>query len=422
MKFKINIFTIILCLLLLAFSMSVMAKVDLTFWSFPTIQPQKEGQEAGWYEARIINEFEAIYPEVKITHQIIPWADGSAKFNVAIASGAGPDITWNDSQLLWYWAKQDLLLDFEDILTEEEKADYPEFFLENCKQNGKVVVLPWTLGAACMTVNYDIAKAAGALDLLPKDPLRAWTYEEFEAYIRAIKPYCDTNDIYTCGIPAAGAEHHTWLLMIQGGAEVMTPDLSKCILNSPEGVKVLEWFLHLRDTGLQVPHPENEPDDNALYYAYMDGKAAVYFCAGTNLAFPTKTGLNSYLCTKPGPAGIEPRTWASMLGIAAFDNGDAEKAKYAKLFCKFWADKQEELKELAYFPAKQSIKLEYENDNMKYLARIVSYAHNFPDASPYYKQARKLFSAELQAVYAGIKTPQEALDDFCDSVNALIAQ
>ena len=84
MKFKINIFTIILCLMLLAFTMSAFATVELSFWSFPTIQPQKEGQEAGWYEARIINEFEAIYPEVKITHQIIPWADGSAKFNTSL--------------------------------------------------------------------------------------------------------------------------------------------------------------------------------------------------------------------------------------------------------------------------------------------------------------------------------------------------
>ncbi len=409
----------LICILVFSLAITAMAKVELKLWTFPYIQPQKEGQEIGWYEAKVINEFEALYPEVSVECQIIPWEGGTAKFNVAIASGVTPDIVWVDNQSLYDWAKKDLFLDFEDILTEEDKAEYPEFFLKNCKQNGKMVILPYTLGAACMAVNYNIAVAAGAVDLLPKDPLRTWTYEEFETYLSKIKPYCDENQIIISCIPAIGAEHHTWMLMIQGGAEVMTPDLSRFILNSPEGVKVLEWFLHLRDIGLQVPHPENDPDDTTLYFAYMEGKAAVYFCSGTNLAFPSADGLTSYLCTKPGPGGIEPRTWGSMLGIAAFDNGDLEKGKWAKIFCKFWADRQEELKDLNYFPAKKSVKSEFDNHNMQYIGRITHYAYNFPDASPYYKQARRLFSAELQAVYAGMKTPQEALDDFCDSANKL---
>ncbi len=424
MKFKINIFITLICLILLMFSVNTFAKVDLTFWSFPTIQPQEKGQEAGWYETGVIAEFEAMYPEVNIEYQIIPWADGAAKWNVAIAAGVGPDISWTDSQQLYDWANKGLLLDFEDILTEEEKADYPVSLLEDCKRNGKVVVYPWTLSAACMAVNYDIAAAAGASDLLPKNALRTWTREEFEAYIVKIKPYCDENKIITCGIPAMGAEHHTWMLMIQGGADVMTKDLSKCILNSPEGVKTLEWFLHLRDEGLQGPHPESEPTDDELNYAYMDGKVAVYFCAGANLAFPTKTGLNTYLCSKPGPEGVELRAWVSMTGIVAFDNGNAEKAKWSKLFCKFFANKQEELgKVLSFgqgFPAKKSVKLEYDNENMRYMSKVNSYGYNFPDAFTYYREARKLFSAELQAVYAGIKTPQQALDDFAVSVNKLI--
>ena len=402
----------------LMFSINALAGVDITFWHFPTIQPKEEGQEVGWYEDKVIAEFEALYPNIKVNHQVIPWQDGAAKFNIAIASGAAPDVVWTDEQQLLDWANRGLLLDFEDLLTKEEKADYDEFTFKKCIMNEKVVILPWYRGAACMAVNYDIAVEAGAVDLLPQNPLRTWTIEEFETYLRAIKPYCDEKGYIVACVPAIGAEHHTWMLMMQWGAEVFSKDLSKCTLNSPEGVKAMEWFLHLRDEGLQPPHPENEPGDTELYYAYMDGKVGMYFCAGSNLAYPSVTGLNSYLTTKPGPLP-EPRTWVSMCGVVAFDNGNAEKAKASKLFAKFFADKQEELFELGLFPVKKSVKFEWDNHNMQYLNDVTDYGYDFPTASPHYREARKLFSAELQAAYAGIKTVQEALDDFCKSVNVL---
>ena len=409
----------LISLLIFSFVITATATVDLTFWHYPTIQPIKEGQEVGWYEDKVIVEFEALYPNIKINHQVIPWTGGTEKFNIAIASGAAPDIAWTDEQQLLNWANRGLLLDFEGMLTEEEKADYDEFTFKKCIMDGKVVMLPWYRGAACMAVNYDIAVAAGAVDLLPQNPLRTWTIEEFETYLRAIKPYCDEKGHIIVAVPAIGAEHHTWMLMMQWGAEVFSKDLSKATLNSPEGIQAFEWFLHLRDEGLQPPHPENEPDDTELYYAYMDGKVGMYLCSGSNLAFPSKDGLNSYLTTKPGPLP-EPRTQISMCGIVAFDNGDKEKGEAAKIFAKFFADKQEELFELGNFPVKKSVKFEWNNHNMQYLNDVADYGYDFPTASPYYKEARKLFSAELQATYVGMKTAQEALDDFCKSVNALI--
>ena len=168
---------------------------------------------------------------------------------------------------LYSWAKRGLLVDFNDMLSKYEKDDIPEWVLKRCSVNGKIAVLPYGLSPSCMAVNLDIARVTNTVHLLPIDrPYRNWTIKEFEEYLLAIKPYCEKNDIIPTCIPCQDyfADADTRLMMAGFGAKMFNKDMTECILNSPEGVKAFEWFLHLRDIGLQPPHPESYPSDEEV--------------------------------------------------------------------------------------------------------------------------------------------------------------
>lgn len=414
---------ILVCIIVLAFSINAMAKVDLTFWFYPTLaDPNKE---EAWYERSIIAEFEALNPEVHIDYEVIPWAGASLKFSTAIAAGATPDIIWVGDQKLCGWAARGLFLDFEDVLTDKEQADFVPYVYNLSSISGKQYWLPWGVSNTCMMVNLDIAKQAGAVNLLPLDrPMRGWTIKEFEAFVRKVKPYCDEKGYFTLALPGVDNwAHHLWLLMAQWGAELYNVDMTECTINSPAGIKAMEWFLYLKTAGLQVPYPESEPGDTELYYAFADGQAAIYFCAGpSSVASLAKYGTRVVLMQKPRLKGQDPATWISTLGIAAFDNDNPEKGKWAKLFCKFWADKQGKENLLGRFTVKQSVKHTYDSPDIAFCQRMLPYAVNIGISLPIYQEARALFMSELQAMYIEIKTPKQALDDFVEKVNALLAE
>ena len=348
------------------------------------------------------------------------------RFNLAIATNTTPDIIWIGAMDLYSWARRGLLVDFNNLISDYERKDMPDWLFEKCSVNGKIVVLPYGLGPSCMAVNLDIAKVTNTTHLLPIDkPYRNWTIEEFEKYLSAIKPYCDENGIILTCIPCQDyfADADTRLMMAGFGAKMFNEDMSECILNSPEGIKAFEWFLHLRDIGLQPSHPETYPSDTEVGELYKQGKVAIYISEGYSVK-TTATKVNNILISKPTLKEDLPNSRICVMAIGAFDKGNLEKREYAKLFCKFFADHQgENLKQFGYLPSKKSVSIEYQDDCMNYIQRIAKTPEcNFDlgESFKYYQDLRLAFYPELKAAYAGTKTPKQALDDFAKKINELI--
>ena len=137
----------------------------MTFWFYPKWQFVRPLEEA-WYERGIIKEFKTRYPNVNIRYEQIPWQGALERFNLAVASNTTPDIIWMGAMNLYSWAKRGLLVDFNDMLSEYEKNDIPDWVLKRCSVNGKIAVLPYGLSPSCMAVNLDIARAAKKVHLL----------------------------------------------------------------------------------------------------------------------------------------------------------------------------------------------------------------------------------------------------------------
>jgi len=403
-------------MLIFSLAITAMAKVELTFWQYPFF---REG-----YDEEVIAEFEAIYPEVEIELQITPWEGGPQKVETLIAVGDAPDILHDATVRTFTYMSRDLLYDFNDILTEEEKAMFLPSAYNSCTNDrGELVIFPWMAGnEPGLYVNTKLAKKAGAYDMLPFDkPNRVWTPEEFKAFLMKCKPLIKEG-IYPFGYPAASEQGDNMIqcMMQQWGADLFNKENTKCVINSPEAVAFLEWVLDLQDEGLLFPNPESlnmlEFRDN--FFA----EDVVVFVGSmswiTAEPFKSQVTEGEYMMY-PVPEGLEPRLRGWVSGPVAFNNGDPVKGKYAKLFAKYYGSRDSMIAGGSP-PATKTDKI-FDNRHLIFQLSLAKYAGDYEGSKfPYYKEYRAMLFPEMQAIFTRIKTPAQALADLERKVNALI--
>jgi len=417
----------LICILVFSLTVLISAKekIKINYWTAPFFQAIDK--EAGWFENEAAREFEEIYPEVEIEILVIPWAQGDEKIRIAIASDTMPDIMMHSNDRLWDLANRGLAVSFNDVIPLEVRERYVPYVKDTCIYDGELMVLAWTLNPQNgMCVNLDLAKKAGAYELLPlDDPLRRWSHEECLVFWRQCATLKDEG-IYPYAIPAASrtGDMSTRQLMAQFGMEVFNEDGTKLIMNSPEGVKALEWIVALNDEGLLYPNPETLLGEDTVEI-FFGGELVSWYGSGrmyaTNEKYTSRVP-NIWYLQYPTIAGVDPKLTGGIGGLVVLDNGDTERAKYAKLFCKWLLENRDADQAGAFSPFLDS-DTEYENNNLQFVSKCGHLVGDyFGETELYYPMLRENMYIELQAAFLHIKTPQEALDDLCATMNTLMEE
>lgn len=408
----------LICILVFGLVMTGLAKVNLVFFQRPYIAAT-EDKELGWYEKEVIAEFEEKYPEVEIELILHPWKGGAEKLEMLIATDSAPDIVYYDSGMLIAWMERGLLYDFEEVFTEEEKAEFiPSMLQMSTNKEGKFSILPWGIGVrGLMCVNVDLAKKAGAYDMLPIDnPDRRWTPEEFEAFLRKCKPLTEEGIYpYYMGYVGNWCDRATLTHLRHFGATAF--EGNKTVLNSPEAVEGLEWLIHLNDEGLLYPNPESLAASE-VNEAILNARI---ICSHANPRLLLQKRFTDkwegVFVMFPIKGGIETTVDMNFLGMVVFDNGDLERGKYAKLFAKFWCSKDPTIAN-AFWPKLTGGRV-FENESLNYYGRMGATCGGAYNSVPYFWEYRVLFEPEMQAAFTHLKTAKEALDDLVEKVNKL---
>ncbi|MBA7552652.1 hypothetical protein ES705_45222 [subsurface metagenome] len=413
------------------------AKVKLVYWGFPTVTTK--GLLPGEYEQAVIDQFEKEYPEVEIELQIIPYDGGVKKVNLSIIAGTTPDILIDNTFRMGKYADAGLLVPFD--LTEEEKDDFYPSALEASTFNDKVYLYTVQVATTGMIVSKKFARDAGALDLLPLDrPDRTWTADEFKAFLQKV---ASAKLPGVRGIVMhfgdANGQQTFIMLMIQGfGATPFVYEDGKyrCTMDSPEAVEGLEFYLDLYNNSPGVFHEGSENlscFDNGNFYA--TGKAVVGMGSLINimLALEGKNqiykDLDLAMFPIPSKEGISNSALLSMEAYGVFDNGDAEKAKYAQLFVRYFCENAPDFLtahgNASPVRKSQAIAEAYRKfeDNPEvqfYLTKLASFGKDYGTMSPVYQQYKEVFRIAMQGVVTGELTAKEGLDEVARKVNKLL--
>jgi multiple sugar transport system substrate-binding protein len=415
------------------------AQVKLTVWGFGTEEEQTtDGHKRGdWFRAKA-KEFMQANPNVTIDFAMKGYESGGTTLFVdtALAAGAPPDIYEDVQFRVSKYAAKDLMEDLTPALSAADRADYPPAILKQVTgKDGHLWGFPIMTGFNAFAINKTAFADAGKLDLLPKEPNRDWTTDEFVAALKAVnKPPTIYGTFFFAKTPSFDYTFNNYAFGF--GAEFYKGgDYTKCTINSPEGVKWFEWVASIVKQKLAVPGGAGLVDDDQD--SYWSRKAIGMTGAGFYYRDLAKTFVDKgqakapyevYIVNYPHDAGQPPPP----MGIFAyhvwsiFKQSDAAKRDAAFKYINFM-NQPENHAAIAKGYGRNGTRISQSNlypddPDQKWAAEAAKRngIADFGFSIPHFNEIRLKWAETRQALLSGDKTAKQALDDYVNDCNSLI--
>ena len=302
-------FSVLLFVILIFLPASIQSaspKVTLHFWEFSV------GEEL---MCSLLDKFQKENPDIEVKLQQLSWDYGFDKIVLSVAANNAPDVCELGTDWVPKFSSSGVLLDVTKDMS-DIKDDY--FLWESVTYKNRIYGAPWLAGTRVLFYNRDLFFRAG----LNPDKAPA-TWEEFlyaAKKIRELGP-----DIYGFGIFAA-EPYVPWQQFLPfawgNGGDVLTPDMSKCVLDSPQNIEAMEYYKGLKPYSLV----ERQPQVNMMFAKGQVGMQISGFWNFT-LIPRQNPGLNFGVACLPKPSNTKGFS-------AAFAGGEVfviiKNSKYPK--------------------------------------------------------------------------------------------
>ncbi len=239
---KLLFCSLLAVLLVMVFSYTALAKVELTYW-------HPWGGRWGEKQIEIVDQFNNSHPDIEVEVVQIPGEQITQKLMTATVSGNPPDlvIVWGGMDPITF---SDYFMRLDSYL-EEAGMDRDEWVpnaLEFNSYDGKLYGLPWVGGTFGLYYNKDMFKEAG---LDPDAPPETWA--ELETYSEKLTKRNQKDDIERLGyiLPRSALS-----IVINGwsnGGQWWDEEEQKVTLTDPKNIEAAKWMISfIRDIyGLQ---------------------------------------------------------------------------------------------------------------------------------------------------------------------------
>lgn len=138
-------------------------------WAYPVhLDYEKDLKE-------LVADFNKQYPHIKVETEMLSWAEGPKKFDVALNAGDPPDLYYH--AVSGHYVNTGLAVQLDKYMTQEIKDDYLPGMLDLGKIQGKQYGLPLTAGQWAWGGNKRMLEEAGVDWKSIQE--KGWTWSEF---------------------------------------------------------------------------------------------------------------------------------------------------------------------------------------------------------------------------------------------------
>lgn len=417
--------------------------VKLTVWQFGAEGHKRSDDGVPWanWWKRKVEEFSSLNPNIEIEWAMKGQEAGGTTLFIdsAVAAGTPPDIYLDVVFRESKFATQGLLEPVDEVLSADQWAALnPSSVNTVANADGTHWGIPlWEAPPSPLTINKTLAEAAGAGDLLPKDPDRDWTTDEFVAFLQAVT---QAPNRYGTMFFAKTPSFDYTLNGYAGafGASLYT-DGNYCqnTINSAEGVEWMEWMVGLIDQGLVFPGPAGLTDDD-LDAAWINQQIALaggglYYVNLSNrlVSEGTVPALDTYLVNYPHKEGRSTTPLIPNAGwsITMFKQDDPDKRAAAIKLARYIGSQSftaEFAKGYGWLAPYTEIAKDWAGDDPDRLWIISQIEKNGLQDMGYgitnFTEVRLMWAETRQAIWSGDKPAKEGLDEFVSSANELLCK
>ncbi|MFD2173410.1 ABC transporter substrate-binding protein [Rhodobacter lacus] len=245
--------------------------------------PVAVGGKAAETVQALTETYMAAHPDVKIAAIYTgSYADTTTKAITAARGGNPPQLVISLSTDMFTFIDEDLVLPFDDYLSEADQKDwiggfYPAF-LRNSQTGGKTWGIPFQRSTPVLYWNRAAFKAAG---LDPDHAPANWAEMVEMAQKLTVADASGKVTQYGVLIPSSGFPSWLWTGIVAGnGGRLANEDGTEVSFNSPAAVEALGALVSLAQDGLMAPGIQ---DWGATPKAFFEGQAAMIWTTTGNL-------------------------------------------------------------------------------------------------------------------------------------------
>ncbi len=416
-------------LILLGFNCAIADQVNLRFSDWHLT-------EDVWNKS--LNEGMAIfhkeYPNIKVTLEPVSYGEKETKYTVESTAGRAPDVFHVHAFSLPMFFSKGFAKDLTPFIAQEGpgflKAWYP-LPLELMKYNGKMHAMPGDYMTMVLFYNTELFKAAG---LDPNKPPKTW--DEFLDYAKKLTRDTDGDGkVDQWGFGTVGAKDPGFSLRFgpfiwSFGGDYLTPDMKKSALDSPEAKEAFTFFIELYTKYKVVPPGLTAMNPQEVRTQLAQKKVAMILGSGWTPPIVNKINpdLKAFEVLKAAPAPMKTKQATAIWLSSWVMSPNTKHPDQSWDLIKFITSKKMELKWFVDNRVTSSRKdvsgvaPEILNDKF---ASVLASQLPYGKVEPQIKQWPEImdtFTTSLQEAIVGAKSPEKALGEAHERINAILAR
>ncbi|MEU4767642.1 extracellular solute-binding protein [Actinosynnema sp. NPDC023794] len=380
----------------------------VALWMYP-IFPDAGVSRAFW--ADVERRFEDAHPDVDLRIELLPWENNNVKVATAFAAGRPPDLVLFRPEQVADYAARGLLQPVDDVLG-PVAGELSKSTLDASSHGGRAYLVPLYQLAMTMACNRRVLTSAGF-----EHPPSTW------AEVRVLADRLADRGMYALDYPAGlqvSLNLTFYPLLWQAGGSVYTSDGTRSAVNSPEGVRALEFLVDLYRRGAIAQSAVTQPHDPARG-PMGRGQAACSPLTTLAELRQLKRVLGADVVAPAPPLADAERVgfgYPSGLVLTARSGSPDDARKFLRFMLR--ADVLSELcAKSGFLPTRPSAACARDDpDAQAFAAQLDVLFPGEPRASA--PQVAGLVAPHVQAALLGDESPSEALDAAAREVDALL--
>jgi ABC-type sugar transport system, periplasmic component len=369
--------------------------------------------------------------DVKVNVQIVAGDQRDELLNVNLNGGTPPDIFFESVFAMGDYAHRGALVPLNDIVDDAAKQDIDQGYWDNVTYgtNKEIYFYPFSHNPGALAYNADMFRAAGLEDKIGgENEIKTWTLDEYNSILKTLKEKLPKNT-YPMALYALNNQGDTWnLAYLRSFGSTFFDSNGSIALDDEKGVKAASWIKSIYDEGYTNPGAESvsSNDANAMFQnqqlAISFTNSILFNNAKADMSAGKSQKFDIRMANIPSESG-NPLAFTYVVGASVFKTGDAAKTEAAKDFVKFFSSDPELVKASKNsVPVRSSVVSELKDQYPLFAAYDANAPHmfSFTGNVPGYGELRQVLYPELQAMFVGEKTPEQAVKDYQSKGNAVI--
>lgn len=371
-------------------------------------------------EAKLITQFEATHPNIKIKLLELPLDNYQNNLQLGVRTKKNPDVFEAIPEWLNDFHKYNVLTD----LTPTDKVEYEKRFLpiglQSVSLEGHLYGAPFRVGESAVFVNPALFKAAGI-------PIpRSWTWDGFWATAKKLTD--PSKQQYGFAVPVSSAQSDlgsswTWLTYLFSNGGQMVGG-GKASINNAAGVAALNNYIKPYKAGIE-PRQQLSWGTNDVVQAFGQGKVAMWLNGPWYISTIETSFPKFDFKVVPLPTGTTYGSAAggTFIGISSQTSHPAEAREFvnymtSEAVLSKWAQEGQFLppvKSILSTPPFQTDKLKPFSDHLEEPGMVVT------GLTPSNTALMSSLQAAIESAMSGATSPKAALDQAAQTWNAKLA-